>query len=195
MLTQSLCIQIRLESCRAWREMPALKSVMAVWNLTCGNYSNSPTLHLLDFSNLAEQYLMVIIGQLGWDAESVWRVEMKMIKYPFDLVSFSASSVEYLNCQTAGKKSPTELVSPSFNEDGQEESTRSLKCVPSVLLLPHLLSSGANRWSRSCSNRQPEFNLRWPLLSSDPPSSGGMLLMGVFNIPRPCVSSNVAMRH
>lgn len=103
---------------------------------------------------------MVIIGQLGWDAESVWRVEMKMIKYPFDLVSFSASSVEYLNCQTAGKKSPTELVSPSFNEDRQEESTRSLKCVPSVLLLPHLLSSGANRWSRSCSNRQPEFNLR-----------------------------------
>lgn len=49
---------------------------------------------------------MVIIGQLGWDAESVWRVEMKIIKYPFDLVSFSASSVEYLNCQTAGEKIP-----------------------------------------------------------------------------------------
>lgn len=40
---------------------------------------------------------MPIIGQLGWHAESVWQVEKQIINYPYDLLSFSASSVESLN--------------------------------------------------------------------------------------------------
>lgn len=70
---------------------------MTVRNMTCGKSSYSLTLRLLDFSNLAEQYLMLIIGQLGWHAESVWQVEKHIINYPYDLLSFSASSVESLN--------------------------------------------------------------------------------------------------
>lgn len=48
--------------------------LMTVWKLTCSNCTNVLTLHLEDFSYLAEQYLMLIIVQLGSHAESGWRI-------------------------------------------------------------------------------------------------------------------------
>lgn len=109
----NISIQMRGGSCRvgcvkrnACTQVQSLR-LMAMWNLTCGNCRNSLTVH---FSNLAERYLVVIMSQLG--VASRERVEEQIMNDPYDLLSFSASSVRSLICPTARTKAPQSSFRP-----------------------------------------------------------------------------------